>query len=67
MITKMAFIPARYAATRFPGKLMQMLGDKTIIRRTYENTVATGLFDDVWVVTDSEIIYDEIPSTAVKR
>ena len=57
---KMAFIPARYAATRFPGKLMQMLGDKTIIRRTYENTVATGLFDDVWVITDSEIIYDEI-------
>ncbi len=60
MITKMAFIPARYAATRFPGKLMQMLGDKTVIRRTYENTVTTGLFNDVWVVTDSPIIYDEI-------
>lgn len=59
-MTKMAAIPARYAATRFPGKLMQMLGDKTIIRRTYENTVATGLFNDVWVVTDSEMIYDEI-------
>ena len=36
-----AFIPARYAATRFPGKLMQKLGDKTIIRHTYDNTVAT--------------------------
>ncbi len=55
-----AFIPARYAATRFPGKLMQMLGDKTVIRHTYENTVATLLFDDVIVVTDSEIIFNEI-------
>lgn len=53
-------IPARYAATRFPAKLMQMLGDKPVIRHTYDNTVSTGLFDDVWVVTDSEIIYDEI-------
>ena len=55
-----AFIPARYGATRFPGKLMQMLGDKTIIRHTYENTVATLLFDEVIVVTDSEIIFEEI-------
>lgn len=53
-------IPARYAATRFPAKLMQMLGDKTVILHTYNNTVATGLFDDVMVVTDSEIIYNEI-------
>jgi len=55
-----AMIPARYAASRFPGKLMKMLGDKSVIRRTYDNTVATGLFDEVWVVTDSDIIYDEI-------
>ena len=55
-----AFIPARYAATRFPAKLMQTLGDKTVIRHTYENTVATGLFDSVYVVTDSEIIFNEI-------
>ena len=53
-------IPARYAATRFPAKLMQMLGDKTVIRHTYDNTVATNLFDEVMVVTDSEIIFNEI-------
>ncbi len=53
-------IPARYGATRFPGKLMQVLGDKTIIRHTYENTRATLLFDEVIVVTDSEIIFKEI-------
>ena len=53
-------IPARYAATRFHAKLMQTLGNKTVIRHTYDNTVATGLFDDVYVVTDSDIIYNEI-------
>jgi len=59
-------IPARYAATRFPAKLMQMLGDKTVIRQTYDNTVATGLFDEVYVVTDSDIIYKEITGNAGK-
>lgn len=57
-----AMIPARYAATRFPAKLMQPLGNKTVIRHTYDNTVATGLFNDVIVVTDSEIIFKEISS-----
>ncbi len=37
-----------------------MLGDKTVIRHTYENTVATLLFDEVIVVTDSPIIFNEI-------
>lgn len=55
-----AMIPARYAATRFPAKLMQMLGNKTVIRHTYDNTMATGLFTEVVVVTDSDIIYKEI-------
>ena len=53
-------IPARYAATRFPAKLMQLLGDKTVIRHTYEATIATRLFDEVIVVTDSDIIFGEI-------
>jgi 3-deoxy-manno-octulosonate cytidylyltransferase (CMP-KDO synthetase) len=55
-----AMIPARYASTRFPAKLMQELGNKTVIRHTYDNTVKTGLFDQVIVVTDSPIIFDEI-------
>lgn len=59
---KIAVIPARYAATRFPAKLLQMLGSKTVIRHTYENTVTTGLFDDVIVVTDNDAIYSEIAS-----
>lgn len=41
---------------------MQPLGNKTVIRQTYDNTVSTGLFDDVYVVTDHEIIFSEIQS-----
>jgi 3-deoxy-manno-octulosonate cytidylyltransferase (CMP-KDO synthetase) len=66
MSTIGAFIPARYAATRFPAKLMQQLGDKTVIRHTYDNAKATGLFDEVYVVTDSDIIFQEITSNGGK-
>ncbi len=55
-----AMIPARYASTRFPAKLMQLLDDKTVIRHTYDNTVNTGLFSRVIVVTDSQVIYNEM-------
>jgi 3-deoxy-manno-octulosonate cytidylyltransferase (CMP-KDO synthetase) len=53
-------IPARYAASRFPAKLMQDLSGKPVIVRTYEAAVNTELFDAVYVVTDSPIIYDTI-------
>lgn len=45
---------------------MQLLGDKSVIRHTYENTVATGLFDEVIVVTDSDIIFTEITAAGGK-
>ena len=61
-----AVIPARYAATRFPAKLMQLLGDQPVILHTYRNTVATGLFADVFVVTDSEIIFNTITAAGGK-
>mgnify|MGYP003340023283 CR=1 FL=1 len=61
-----ALIPARYAATRFPGKLMQELSGRSVIRHTHDSTVATGLFDEVVVVTDSEIILQEILSNGGK-
>ncbi|WP_313028163.1 3-deoxy-manno-octulosonate cytidylyltransferase [Soonwooa sp.] len=61
-----AVIPARYNSTRFPAKLMEILGDKTIITTTYQNVLATGLFDDVFVATDSEIIFKEIEKNGGK-
>ncbi|MEO7802018.1 MAG: 3-deoxy-manno-octulosonate cytidylyltransferase [Ginsengibacter sp.] len=59
-MNRIAMIPARYNASRFPGKLMQIIGDKSIIRHTYDNTLATLLFDEVIVVTDSDVIFKEI-------
>ncbi len=53
-------IPARYAASRFPAKLMQDLAGKPVILRTYEAAIHTQLFDEVYVVTDSPIIYKTI-------
>ncbi|WP_236958595.1 MULTISPECIES: 3-deoxy-manno-octulosonate cytidylyltransferase [Joostella] len=61
-----SMIPARYAASRFPGKLMQDLGGETVILRTYKAAVNTGLFDDVYVVTDSDIIFNEIEKNGGK-
>lgn len=61
-----AVIPARYNSTRFPGKLMEVLGNKTVISTTYQNVVETGLFDEVFVATDSEIIFDEISKNGGK-
>lgn len=59
-------IPARYDSTRFPGKLMQDLGGKSVILRTYQATLDTNLFSEVYVVTDSEIISQEIKSQGGK-
>lgn len=61
-----AVIPARYASTRFPAKLMQDLCGKTVILRTYEAAKSTNLFDDVFVVTDSDLIFNEIISNGGK-
>ncbi len=57
-----AVLPARYASTRYHAKLMQDLGGKTVILRTYEAAINTKLFDDVFVVTDSDLIFNEITS-----
>ncbi|MEE2772806.1 MAG: 3-deoxy-manno-octulosonate cytidylyltransferase [Bacteroidota bacterium] len=55
-----AMIPARLQATRFPRKLLQDLKGKTVIQHTFEAAESTGLFDAVYVVTDSDEIFDEV-------
>jgi 3-deoxy-manno-octulosonate cytidylyltransferase (CMP-KDO synthetase) len=55
-----ALIPARYASTRLPAKLVQELGGLSVIQRTYLSTLATGVFDEVWVVTDHSLIQAQI-------
>jgi 3-deoxy-manno-octulosonate cytidylyltransferase (CMP-KDO synthetase) len=65
-MVSIALIPARLNATRFPSKLMADLKGKSVIRRTYEATLATSLFNDVYVVCDSPVIYNEIVNNGGK-
>lgn len=53
-----AIIPARYASTRFPGKPLVMLGNKTMIQRVYEQ--ASKSVDMVYVATDDKRIMDTV-------
>lgn len=51
-------IPARYASTRFPGKLLALINDKPIIQYVYENALKT--LDAVWVATDDDRIAEVV-------
>ena len=53
-------IPARYASTRFPAKVLAMLNGKTVIQRVYEQV--KDCFDDLYVATDDARIADVVTS-----
>ena len=53
-------IPARYASTRFPAKVLADLNGKTVIQRVYEQV--KDCFDDLYIATDDERIADVIKS-----
>ncbi len=55
-----ALIPARIDSSRFPRKMLAQIAGKSVIRRTYESALATGLFEEVVVVTDNDEIEAEI-------
>lgn len=61
MITAIV-IPARFAATRLPGKPMRVIAGKTMIQRVYEKAVAVKEADFVVVATDHQGIYDNVKS-----
>ena len=61
-----AVIPARLNSTRLPNKLLRDIYGKTLIRRTYEATKNSSLFDDVLVVTNSEEILKELKNNQIK-
>eukprot|EP01089_Gocevia_fonbrunei_P022132 TRINITY_DN8820_c0_g1_i1.p1 TRINITY_DN8820_c0_g1~~TRINITY_DN8820_c0_g1_i1.p1 ORF type:complete len:187 (-),score=24.22 TRINITY_DN8820_c0_g1_i1:189-749(-) len=61
-----AMIPARYAASRFPGKLMQDLQGKPVIQKNLRSSCKNWLFQEVYVVTDSTTIYDTITNIGGK-
>jgi 3-deoxy-manno-octulosonate cytidylyltransferase (CMP-KDO synthetase) len=55
-----AMIPARYHSTRLPGKPLLKIGNKTIIERTYLQTLKSKLIDTIYVVTDDDRIIEHI-------
>lgn len=61
-----AVIPARFASTRFPGKMLKDLNGAPVIVRTFQAAVATGLFDQVYVATDHELIEKAITEAGGK-
>ena len=58
--TIVAFIPARMESTRFPGKPLADLLGKPMIMRAFERTKRSSLLDQVYVVTDSDRIFDAV-------
>jgi 3-deoxy-manno-octulosonate cytidylyltransferase (CMP-KDO synthetase) len=55
-VSVIAVIPARYASTRFPGKLLAKKTGKYLIQHVYEQVCRAGLIDSVLIATDDERI-----------
>ena len=55
-------IPARWGATRFPGKLLARLGDRTVIEHVYRRAAEASELDSIWVATDDTRIFREVES-----
>ena len=58
----LCIIPARYASTRFPGKPLVMLGDRTMIQRVYEQVSKAQRPTKIIVATDDQRIFDHVQS-----
>lgn len=56
MARALGIIPARYASTRFPGKLLAPLSGKPILQHVYERAARARLLDAVWIATDDDRI-----------
>ena len=50
-------IPARYDSSRFPGKVLKLIGGKTMLEHVYNNA-KNSQADDVFIATDSDIVYE---------
>lgn len=57
-----ALIPARFASTRLPGKLLLPLGNKSILKSVYDRALQCKTLDAIAVVTDHPEIYEHVQS-----
>ncbi len=60
MTRTVCVIPARYASTRFPGKVLARIDGIPLVMWPYRRAIASGAFDEVIVAADDERIVDEV-------
>ena len=58
-------IPARYAASRLPGKPLRLLGGTPLVVHVARRALAAGA-EQVWVATDDARIRDALAGTEVQ-
>jgi 3-deoxy-manno-octulosonate cytidylyltransferase (CMP-KDO synthetase) len=55
-----AIVPARFDATRFPGKPLALLNGKPIIQHVFDQASKSRLVDKTYIATDDKRIYDTV-------
>ena len=58
--TILAVLPARYASTRFPGKVIAPLAGKPLVWHTYRQTIKSTLVTETVVATDDVRVSDAL-------
>lgn len=53
-------VPARYASTRLPGKVLADMCGKPMVQHVYERAAAAACLDEVIVATDDARVYDAV-------
>ena len=59
-------IPARIGSTRLPRKVLLEINGKPMLHHVIERCLETELVEEVFVVTDSQEVYDSVSSTYAK-
>tara|TARA_Y100001968_G_scaffold318571_1_gene348964 strand:- start:3941 stop:4735 length:795 start_codon:yes stop_codon:yes gene_type:complete len=59
-------IPARLDSKRLPGKVLELIGDKTMLFRVMKNSIDIPNIEDTFLCTDSKLIANEARELPIK-
>jgi len=59
-------IPARMQSTRFPGKVLADINGKPMLWHVFQGASQARRVSDVWIITDSQEVFDQAPSWGAK-
>jgi len=51
-------IPARFASSRFPGKVLALLSSKTVLQHVYERACQSRYLSETIIATDDDRVYE---------